>query len=441
LLLVALLSIVGVRQTDRWTSCEEVYDLAVFNGQVYAATSAGVVNVDKRLPLSPAPTSIDLPKRIWVTEGRLHLADGSKQTVRLDGTRWIRSESTPAERKQIAPPRGSGGAFLSAATGEVFGFWGSRRLYRSSGGELEPWIDGPPASGIYALIRSEGDDLLAGTPNGLFKRSDKGWTQIELPSDLPFARLHGFARASAGRWVAGGIPGLRIGSPGKWETVSQEPVRQIARLGRDVWVLYGSGAIDKLDVANERLFYDVLHESVKRPWASCLAAAGDRLLIGTEGGWIEKGKDLVERYPPRLSRLIVTAISATGEERWIGTQTQGLFHYNKGSLSHPGSAAVLGDPWVTAVLPVGKDKILVGTASEGLFEVSPRSCVRRESPTMKPRFINLWHGRLVIGGLDGCWVQEGNGWKRLSSDETTGLSIVDEGLWVLTPLGATRYSG
>ncbi len=95
---------------------------------------------------------------------------------------------------------------------------------------------------------------------------EEAWS---APTELPIARLHAWIRSSGEQWI-GGLGGLYRGHPGGWAKVDDRPVKEIAGSGGAIWVLFGDGSVDKLEPKSDRLFFDVLKEASKRPWAACI---------------------------------------------------------------------------------------------------------------------------------------------------------------------------
>ena len=65
--------------------------------------------------------------------------------------------------------------------------------------------------------------------------------------------------------------------------------------------------------------------------------------------------------------------------------------------------------------------LIVGTATEGLFVLNGDAIHPVQSPTRRITKLCLWRGRLVVGGMDGAWVEASGGWDQLPTDceETT----------------------
>lgn len=388
---------------QRWRSHAEVYELSTRDGVLFAKTSGGVMS----------------------------LRDG----------RWVSADSMPEASAAPEIAAKGDGAFLSATTQyqdkTIASFWGGKSIYAVEGDTATELFPRPPAEGDYALTSLAGL-LYAGTNRGLFVRAGDAWKRIDLGGELPFPRVHGIAR-SGSRYVVGGIEGLVIGAPGDWKEISGEPVRQLLQAGEDVWILYGSGAVDKLTASGE-LFSDVLHGAARRPWTSSMAASPGGLLLGGLGGWVQKGTAFVEKYPAALSGEVTTAILAKGESLLVGTQGKGLLRIDQGREAWLNPGTGLLDTWVTALCLNGGTPV-AATATAGLFEIRGNRAHKISSPSDKLRHLTVYKGRLVAGALDGAWIRNGSNWEELETDslETTCLTVIGSGLWVGTPRGLFRF--
>jgi len=387
------------QEARRWSCNAEVYELAQENGVLFARTSGGIVSIEN--------DSVRRASKMPMSE--------SKPTVDVPGDGAFVSATADYEGKLIAS------------------YWGGKMVFAVDGKSLSPLFERPAAQGDYVFLAVD-DVLYAGTNNGLFARKANKWIRIELGGELPFPRVHGMAKVGS-KYVLGGIEGVAVGNPGNWNYVSREPVRQILQVGHDIWILYGSGAVDKL-TADGKLYADVLYGAAKRPWSSSLSGDAGDVLMGGHGGWIRKGASFTETYPAELSGEVVTAILAKGATTFIGTQAKGLAIVNGSKVQWINPGVGLSDTWVTCIA-THNGKLLVATASAGLFELRGNRAVPIPSPSTKLRNMALHKGDLVIGALDGAWIRSGAEWRKLNTDslETTAITTIDNELWIGTPAG------
>lgn len=266
-------------------------------------------------------------------------------------------------------------------------------------------------------------------------REHSEWT---APSQLPFERAHAIVRVDAETYI-GGLRGLYKGGEGNWSKLDERPVKQMVVHEESVWVLYGDGSLDKIEPRANRLIFDVLNGNAKRPWTSCLYRDSKGVVLGGLGGWIERGDRSIETYRKELGNDVVTSICRTESDLWIGTQRRGVFSFNHAGVRRFGFAAGLPDSWVTAALYF-KKQLLVGVADGGIVRKSGDKFVTFDSPCRKVRFLAEYKRRLVVGGMEGCWVHDGKGWQQLSSEETTCLSFISGKLAVGSPTSLRWWS-
>lgn len=383
-----------------WRSYEEVFDLAVDGSSWLAATNGGLIRDGRPVASPPGLRQIESVRPLVVV-----LADG--RTLRQDGNRWVVATSISRSRDL------DGGILLE-------------------GDEAWPLqVPAPPAHPYTALRR--GDGILAGTAEGLYRLKDRLWTRVSLPSELPVARPNGIAYQN-GTYVVGGLGGLFVGRPGAWRQSSADAIRQVAILGKEIWALHGNGAVDKLDLTNDRLYPDVLSGNALRPWTSSLGQSSETPLFGGLGGWTERNG--TDRYPKELEGDVATAVLGKGAFRWIGTQKHGLLQFSpKGTrFWNPGNG--LSDVWVTCLMET-PDGLLVGTARQGLFRLRNGRILPVVAPTLRITALTSWNGRWILGGMEGAWIRSGSNWTLLPThrEETTALSLIDGRLAVVTAAG------
>jgi hypothetical protein len=389
-----------------WRNYEEVFDFAQSNGHVMAATNGGLLI---GLETFWAPMGSPPAERQIVSFRPLavKLADG--RTLELQKDHWVASNVGVRAR--------------TLESGIIF-----------APGDPWPLQGAPPPVHVYCLCKVR-TRILAGTNQGLYESYAPGtyWIKDALPSKLPVSRPNGVAQIGD-VYVIGGIGGLFIGVPGDWKQVCADSIRQIVTRGEDVWVVHGNGAVDKVRPQEHYVWPDVLVGESKRPWTSCVNASASGLLFGGQGGWLERSAHETEHYPEILKGDIVQAIARQGEVRWVGSEKSGLVRFSGAGhkIWNPGNG--LTDPNVTALIPIGSGAI-VGTAHSGLFEVVGDNIHPLPGPTTRITALCRWDGALVMGGMDGCWVERAEGWAPLRTfgEETTSLSVLPSQLAVTTP--------
>ena len=394
-----------------WRNYDEVFDFAIVGGRVLTATNGGLLESDGKawapVPSPPALRSIEQVRPVVVST-----ASGRKYV--LDGQNW--SSCSGGTRKR------------DLEHGVEFG---PEDAWLADQPILRAAFPQPPPAHVYALIQV-GSDLLAGTPAGLFRCHEGNWCREALPSSIPVDRPNGIAQVK-GTTVIGGMNGLFIGGPGNWKQVCSDAIRQIRRVGQDVWVVHGSGALDRMDPSADQLFPDVMTGASKRPWTSCIGSTNQTLLFGGMGGWSERSDPMIERFPPELAKDVVTAIAGRDGVRWIGTEQSGVIRFGSAGIRRWNPGNGLTDTWVTSLcrIPAG---LVVGTMHAGLFEIVGDRIKAISSPTQRVTQVTLWSGQLVAGGMDGSWILRGARWMALPThgEETTSIGEVGGRLTITT---------
>jgi ligand-binding sensor domain-containing protein len=254
-------------------------------------------------------------------------------------------------------------------------------------------------------------------------------------ADLPVSRITGVAR-SGEKWLVGGLNGFFVGRPdGTWKQGSKQAVKTVFARVQDTWILYGNGGLDKVDLTNDRLYFDVLKDVAKRPWVASLSPDGSSLLLGGQGGWIERrAGGVTETYPPELKGRPVTAMAHNGPDLWIGTQ-DGLYRWHAKNLQRYGFGAGMPDVWVTSLVPSSDHLVVAGLAAGGLVLVADGKVEVVSAPSKRIRSLLRWNGHLVLGALDGAWERDGEKWNRLTDGEATCLCVVGSELAIGTSSG------
>lgn len=423
---LALILNPGQAPIEAWTSCEEVYALVKFDEHLYAGTSGGVLVYSTERGWTFTQPKLERPVYNLIASSMRLIASGPFGGFRWDGSKWEILPGGEPETLASGTPSSSK-ARLDEDSGHIIG--------RSSGRDL-----GRPGRGkLYGLFDAQ-RGLIAGTSDGMWVYSDDAWTREPLPSESPMPRLHGLARAGRRGWVAGGLAGLAIGRPGEWERLNDRPVRRILDRGREVWVVYGDGTVDKLEPEADIWQHDVLFGAVKRPWASTIAASGDGLLIGGQAGWVEKSaREQKEVRPDWFEGDVVTAMTTWGSQLVVAGQKTGLHFRNGKSWKHFNAAHGLEDLWITAVQPHA-DRLWIATATRGLYSTDGRTVTKEVCPEMKLTGLLSLDGALFIGTMNGAYSRRGDKWTLLGTEvETTALLGEAGHVWVMSPYSAQRF--
>ena len=397
-----------------WRNYEEVFDLARVGQTLLAATNGGLLRFEggewKPFASPAGERSIEQlrPLVVSVASGRRFVLDGAKWSECHSGNR-VRSADT--------------GLGLEPT-----------QVWATVPRDVRDRCPEPPPAHVYTVLHWQGT-VVAGTSNGLYWMNGGSWSRVKLPSAMPVSRPSGFAEVD-GKYVIGGIDGLYFGRPGNWRQVCDDGIRQVRRVGSDVWVVHGSGALDKVDPGTGRLYPDVLTGTARRPWTSCIGLCGSAPLFGGQGGWAEPHGATRERYPIEITNEVVTAIAGRDDVRWVGTQKSGLVRFSAKGVSkwNPGNGLL--DTWVTSLcrLPTG---LAVGTMHDGLYLLQGDRLSHLQSPSRRIIHLWFWKQSLVVGGMDGAWIKRGARWFPLPThgEETTSIAEAGGRLTITTATG------
>lgn len=224
-----------------------------------------------------------------------------------------------------------------------------------------------------SALAVDGDDLWVGTWNGGAARWSLSAETCALFPHPAYPRA--FEPTERRVWVAT-FEGLAsyTRSSGRWSLVPelQEPspakVQALESMGDDLYAgTLGDGLLRLREGAWER----VSDGGYPGRFVNCLAADGDRLLVGTmdlgllilepSSGRIES---LAARQPAFTARN-VTTITADRGRVWIGTYGEGLWRWEGDRITRYGrDTGEIGDDWVLASCRVG-DGVWFGTFGAG----------------------------------------------------------------------------
>jgi ligand-binding sensor domain-containing protein len=186
---------------------DDVTSLALFQGKVYAATSAGIAVSDGgawsiyrragEVRLNNAILGVS-PDGAELWAGAVHLSGG---TVRFDGKEWafIGGEGRGLFNTIDSFAFYPGGVILGAQSGAV---------YLRKGDAIEAIGDGFPQANVFA-VAERGGTIYAGTSAGLFLFRGKTWEKATVPDAASAGAVYAFVRSGADLFV-GGSKGLLL---------------------------------------------------------------------------------------------------------------------------------------------------------------------------------------------------------------------------------------
>lgn len=178
------------------------------------------------------------------------------------------------------------------------------------------------------------------------------------------------------------------------------PARAAVRVGSELWLATPAGV---LRYGEEQLFRDPSRarprgriEALPAPGVHALLADGDRVLVGTDAGLVQLGRDGRTLRRQQLAGERVTALSRGFVGTWSG------LHRARSLALLPGSAGLR----VTALLE-HRGSLLVGTHDRGLLVLAPGGDELRPVAGIPPRarIADLSGGgdRVLAAALDGLY--------------------------------------
>lgn len=342
-------------------------------------------------------------------------------------------------------------------------------------------IQGVDNSAIYKLFRdSSGNDWISGYNKLYHRHTGQAWQHIsaeELGSSPWFSDI--FEDRDNNIWLASFSEGLYRASPGKMRRVVGEgqqdmvvrSVRYSARLNsllvatqtnvgllkadQDFVELVDHQSLDQsivfdfydrnnqlwLGTDNGLLLYNFDDHSVSRPFKE-LASSAIRVVQphaevglwfgGANGLYHYDGKQLkAAPFNADLESGFVTVIESQGQDLLVGT-TSGLYWYQQEKLNRVGLGTPLFGAYITSVLTLADQQMLVATLDDGLFiKTQQGQWQQYDSSNGLPLapVVSLWYDR----DTDYLWASSLKGVFRFKpqSEKNTGQSLNFE--MVLSP--------
>jgi diguanylate cyclase (GGDEF)-like protein len=421
------------------------------DGTIIAGTSDGVFRID---------------------DGKLQAIDGPQPALSLlpvDGGLWIGSIGGVERigrggRVQVALPRNAASAAVSRLVQVGDQLWAgtSQGLYALDADgwkpvQAEPVFDRSP---VTAMLIDHDGNLWVGSNAGLARFRDGQLVEF-VPDKNPRAfrqviaamedregnlwfgsQLSGLARIWNG-WTRRYSNGEGLHDPIVW-SLSPDPD------GQRLWV----GTNDGLSLFEHGRFQLVVPgNALPHPNAYNLLAERDQVWIGTRRGLVRWRNGRLEAPPelaPMASAQINGIVRADDGSLWV-TSSDGLFRLDDGRLQRFGQAQGLRDPRVRVMRFLPGGRILLGTQG-GLFEL--RDGVARPlgldsglPPNLDVSEVHAMRdGRLVIGTLgEKTFIEAGGRWRALGTLQGLPANspfFIDEDdhgyLWLAGIRGITR---
>ncbi|HVG90959.1 MAG TPA: hypothetical protein VNB54_05665, partial [Alphaproteobacteria bacterium] len=262
----------------------------------------------------------------------------------------------------------------------------SQEMLRFSVRNLAPvssnfeWINAPEAFTGAAAFK--GEFYICGT-SGLFRYDSRGTLlkHYRAGQELPATPL------------------LRM-STGVLKD-SREPELLIATLGEGVLAFNGSSF--------RQLFPA---DASARSITSLLPLSSGQLLIGTrKRGVLVYDGNTLQAFHPALSALHVTELAGSEADLWVGTQDQGVIHWQAGRAETFAEAQGMPDPQVFSIA-LADGKAYVGTAV-GIAEFDAGRFVRVLAPGFFARTLYVNDATLLSGGNGEGVLEIDSGAKRM----------------------------
>jgi hypothetical protein len=375
------------------------------------------------------------PDNVWVTSNTVYVSS-AERVLRWNGEALVRDADAVPARQTSPLPTGSRGTHVSAAAGSLAaayeeGVWQDQKLLTPPRG----------ADFRHAVALAERDDRLAvATQEGHVWVREKRWTHLDL-SDCP-GSTYFLAEYNRQIITSSFDSGIRSFS-GKWSAaLPQSNPRHLAVYDRMLYVRQTTGEVDRFD---GRRWKRNLLPWLLRGGAVSLATGDEKLLVGQYGGWSEFDGKRWSHFLrlPLLEGRFVTALAATKDTVWIGTQDRGIIRYDRKThlLSNYDQRHGIEDDWVRCILADDKAPV-IGMFLTGAY-VKRGEVWNRLTPEVTGEATALARspsGSLYVASREGLWrIEEGRanavwiaGIKQL---EVQGMTATKRGLWLGLPNG------
>jgi len=278
-------------------------------------------------------------------------------------------------------------------------------------------LDLPQAAWDVTALAVSGQKVAVGTRrNGVWERIDNLWHQSIAANEPVSGDCQAMAVYRDSLYVSTLEDGLALFENGHWTTVppyslSSNAPRDLVVSGNELYVRNGNGMVDLFD--GTAWSKNVLAGKLPRKEASCLAAAGDTLLVGQWGGWSAFGPHGAEHHLDiaDLQGVPVTSLLSGGTsdaDLCIGTQGHVLAHMDS-VLGKPvwfREQQGLSDDWITCL--ASGSTVYAGTFVGGLCHGTAgkapwQASLARENVTC---LLPAPNDNVYIGTRHGLWMMK-----------------------------------
>jgi ligand-binding sensor domain-containing protein len=277
---------------------------------------------------------------------------------------------------------------------------------------------------VRACLALPGGDTLVGTAGGLVRVDATGaarrvWTASD---GLPGTRIDALVGDGAHAWIGtdAGVAELADGAIAR--SVATKPVRDVVRLGKDIYLATWDGGVVKLGAGPVPM---VGGTAAARARVSSLAVANGTLWAGSAAGLYRLTKGRFERVEIAGPRDIAS-LAGDGDSLWIGA-ANGLWLRDGDAVSSIANGEV-------TKLAIVDGRVEVA-GPEGLAVVERGHLVPLAGA---PKTFALAVSSSCAGGLDGLWLRTATAWTKAPrvagprSNDISALASDGTRLWVGT---------
>ncbi len=347
------------------------------DGSLWVGTRGGVLHIDARnqvrrytrldgLPSHEIQSVSMGPNGVSVTTplGGATWQEGRWQSASVGENRRLKLLSEPPEGLYVADTLAWKDRTYAAVFGS--GLWVLDKTWK----RFEPGVPAPFRDTTALAVGTR--TAVGSNSNGVAILQEGKWKAVAVP-DPPSMNVQAIQSVGDEMWVATLDQGLWALKAGAWKLVPMAKVpRQILPGADGVWVRHGTGVIESPGAKPPS-------DHLPRKQATSMDRWGGESFVSSWGGFSIEAGGKWEHHGnlPELKGLQTTAILGDSEAVYVGTQTAGLFRFDRdsGRLAHVDAGLKLGDDWVTCLAKDGK-RVWIGTFVGGLTRLDEQGLRR-----------------------------------------------------------------